>query len=48
MKKEVKKRLERIVANAGKRAAIVEANTACSFFSYQPKEPKTLKNLRNF
>ncbi|MCI8692765.1 MAG: cyclic lactone autoinducer peptide [Lachnospiraceae bacterium] len=44
----VKKRVEQVIAQIAKRSASVEANTACSFLGYQPKEPKQVKSLRKF
>lgn len=37
-----------VVAKGAKRVAIENANSACTLFFYQPKEPKKLKKLRKF
>ena len=44
----IKKRAERLVVKMAMRSAYVEANTACSCWGYQPKEPKQVKALRKF
>ncbi len=40
--------IEKMVATMAKKAAIVEANTACPYFGYQEKEKKSIKRLRKF
>jgi len=42
------KKIEKVIVEMAKKTAIVEANTACSFFSYQKKEPENVKKLRKF
>lgn len=39
--------LKAIVAMA-KKSASIDANTACAFLNYQPKEPQEVKKLRKF
>lgn len=46
--KKISKILAKAIANAAVKAAGIEANSTCKFFSYQPKEPKDLKKLRKF
>lgn len=46
--KKVHKTLEKAVAKAAIKAAGIEENTTCWFYSYQPKRPKGLKRLRKF
>lgn len=46
--KKIYRTLEKAIANMAKKAAGIEANTACRFYSYQPKDPKDLKRLRKF
>lgn len=43
-----KKDVEQAIAKIAKKSARVEANTACPFWGYQPKEPKQVKALRKF
>lgn len=47
-KKMVEKKLEKTIVRLAEKAAGMEANTACSFFCYQPKEPQKIKELRKF
>ena len=44
----MKKFIGAIIATAAKSEAIKNANSACTYFFYQPKEPKDLKKLRKF
>ena len=46
--KKIHKTLEKVVAKAAIKMAGIEANTACRGYSYQPREPKDLKKLRQF
>lgn len=47
-KKCVKNKVEQVIAKIAKKTAIIEANTACPCWGYQPKEPKQVKALRKF
>jgi len=47
-KKCVKKVVEQAVAAIAKKSAGMEANTACTFWGYQPKVPEEVKALRKF
>lgn len=40
--------IKRTVVYLVKKSASMEANTACPFIGYQPKEPKAVKKLRKF
>lgn len=46
--KFIVKKLEKVIARMAKKMAETEANTTCSFFSYQAKEPQEIKKLRKF
>ncbi|MGN0386659.1 MAG: cyclic lactone autoinducer peptide [Lachnospiraceae bacterium] len=48
VKECVKQRFEKAVVKIARKYASVEANTACSCWGYQPKEPKQVKALRKF
>lgn len=48
LREYLKKKMECGIANAARKAASVEANTACPCLGYQPKEPKQVKALRKF
>lgn len=37
-----------VIAKTAKNTAIKGANSACTLYFYQPKEPKKLKKLRKF
>ncbi len=37
-----------VIAKTAKHTAVKGANSACTLYFYQPKEPKELKNLRKF
>lgn len=43
MKNKIKRNVLKLVAKAAYNTAEKEANSACMFFSYQPKVPKQLK-----
>lgn len=45
---KMKKTIKKAIANMAKRSAIMEANTACHFLNFQPKEPLDVKKLRKF
>jgi cyclic lactone autoinducer peptide len=47
-KKNLSKKTEYVIAFMARKAAVVEANTACPFLHFQPKEPKEVKSLRRF
>lgn len=47
-KNQMVKKIEKAIVNVAKRSASVEANTACPFLTYQPKEPQAVKELRKF
>lgn len=40
--------IEKMIVTIAKKAATVEANTACPYFGYQEKEKKNIKKLRKF
>ena len=44
----MKKVVATIIATSAKNVASKNANSACTYFFYQPKEPKDLKKLRKF
>lgn len=46
--KKIHKTLEKAVVKAAIKAAGIEENTTCWYYSYQPKSPKGLKKLRKF
>lgn len=48
IKECAKKDVEQVIAMLARKSASVEANTACSCWGYQPKEPKQVKALRRF
>lgn len=48
LREYLKKKMECGIANAARKAASVEANTACPCLGYQPKGPKQVKALRKF
>ncbi len=48
IKENAKKGFEKFVAKVAKKVASVEANTTCSCWGYQSKEPKQVKALRKF
>ncbi len=48
IKENAKKRIEKAVANVARKSASVEANTTCSCWGYQSKEPEQVKALRKF
>lgn len=48
MKKRVSEKAKKIVVKLAKRTASMEANTACVYFNYQPKETESVKQLRKF
>lgn len=48
IKECAKKGVGRVIAKIAKKSASVEANTACTLWGYQPKEPKQVKALRKF
>lgn len=37
-----------VIAKTAKNMAMKEANSVCTLYFYQPKEPKKLKKLRKF
>lgn len=39
---------KKVIVNAAKKVAVVQANSSCAFWFYQPKQPKALKNLRKY
>lgn len=47
-KKTVGKKLEKTIVRLAEKVASMEANTACMFIGYQPKEPQKIKELRKF
>ena len=47
-KKRLPKKLGHIIATIATKSAVIEANTACPFLHYQPKEPQEVKALRKF
>ena len=47
-KKSLVSRVCKAVAALSVKAATKEANAACSFWSYQSKEPDAVKKLRKF
>lgn len=47
-KKNTLKKVEHAIAAIARKVAVIEANTACPYLHYQPKEPKKVKALRKF
>ena len=45
---KVKQIIKKTIVTIAKKSAIMEANTACPFVNYQPKEPQVVKKLRKF
>lgn len=45
---KMKKIVKKIIVKMAKGSASVEANTACPFLNFQPKEPMDVKKLRKF
>lgn len=48
MKTSIAINIKRVVAKIAKKSASIEANTACSIWHYQPKEPDEIRKLRKF
>lgn len=48
MNKKVAKCCKNLVYGLAKKVAERDANTACAFLSYQPKQPEKVKKLRKF
>lgn len=44
----IAKVIKKSIANMAKKAASLEANTACPFYNFQPKEPQDVKKMRKF
>lgn len=44
----ITRNVKKAIANMAKKSAVIEANTACPFINYQPKEPQEVKKLRKF
>lgn len=40
--------VKKAIAYLAKKSASVEANTACPYIGFQPKEPQAVKKLRKF
>ena len=47
MKKE-NKTIKNLVEKLAVKIAVAEANTVCSYITYQPKLPQSVKKLRKF
>lgn len=47
-KKSLVNRAYKVIVALSVKAATKEANSACSFWSYQSKEPDAVKKLRKF
>lgn len=47
-KKLAANKLKKLLAKAAKKTADMGVNTACSWMTFQPKEPESLKKLRKF
>lgn len=45
---KLKKMCSKVVVKAAYKMAILDANTACPCVGYQPKIPKSVKQLRKF
>ena len=43
-----KKALLKGISKAAKKSSLVSANTACVWWAYQPKMPKSVKKMRKF
>jgi cyclic lactone autoinducer peptide len=48
MKTSIAINIKKVVAKIAKKSASIEANTACSIWHYQSKEPAELRKLRKF
>ena len=48
MKRKLWLKAEKAMAKAARKAAEIEANSACMYFGYQDKMPDKLKKLRKF
>ncbi len=44
--KQVKKCIYKTFANAAKRMAVLNANSTCVYYAYQPKLPESVDKLR--
>ncbi|MBQ4530899.1 MAG: cyclic lactone autoinducer peptide [Lachnospiraceae bacterium] len=42
------KKIEKAIVILAKKKAIIEANSACTLWGYQPKEPKEVEKLCRF
>lgn len=40
--------IKKSIASTARKAASMEANSACPLLSFQPKEPQNVKKLRKF
>lgn len=45
---KIKATVKKSIAKMAKKAASMEANTACPLCNFQPKEPQDVKKLRKF
>lgn len=45
---KIKMTVKKAIANMAKKTASMEANTACPFCNFQPKESQDVKKLRKF
>ncbi len=45
---KITRTVKKALAEIAKRAASMEANTACPCINFQPKEPQTVKEMRKF
>lgn len=48
MKIAVAKYIKKAIAEMARKSASMEANSVCSFFGFQSKEPPEIKKLRKF
>lgn len=46
--RKITRTVKKAIANLAKKSASMEANTACPFMNFQPKEPQAVKKLRKF
>jgi len=44
----ISRKVKETIVHMAKKSARLEANTACAWLNYQPKEPVSVKKLRKF
>lgn len=48
LKNKIKKFMCKLVKSEANKAAVKNANSACGWWLYQPKQPESVKKLRKF